>query len=86
MYCLHIGHWLTEVGVALSPKHKHATGTSDTYGVKALKPCSVHHRHMLSVTLSFVTRNLLVPEIVREHGEGQELLHPPSPYQLSEMW
>lgn len=52
----------------MSPKHKHATGTSDTYGVKALKPRSVHHRHILSVTLSFVTRNPLVPEIVCEHG------------------
>lgn len=40
---------------------------------------------MLSVTLSFVTRNLLAPEIVCEHW-GPGITPSPSPYQLSEMW
>lgn len=42
-------------------QHKHTVP-------KVVKPCSVQLRRMLSVTLLFVTRNLLVPEIVCEHG------------------
>lgn len=42
-------------------QHKHNVS-------KAVKPCFVQLKRMLSVTLLFVTRNLSVPQIVCEHG------------------